>query len=105
MKPMNLSPLHFHRFCQIVTDYLALGHFCIYQKHLEQIETKHTDSHKKSTPVYVELVNKTQIILDMIESLRHNPKEVLRRELSELGEVISELLELEDHLFCLHQPS
>ena len=90
-------------FCQLLIDYIAIGHFELYQRISEGIERRHeivtlADSIypriEKTTQVAVEFNDKYDSGRDLTEIT----KDQLTSHLSKLGEELATRIELEDQL-------
>ena len=90
-------------FCQILMDYCSAGHFEIYQQLLD--EAKHYDDGgleqaKRALPVLEEMTQQCVDFNDKYDSAEHCLEKIsdLSKDLSDLGETLSERFELEDQL-------
>lgn len=90
-------------FCQILIDYCSAGHFEIYQQLLD--EAKHYDDGglelaKRAIPVLEEMTQQCVDFNDKYDNAEHCLEKIsdLSKDLSDLGETLSERFELEDQL-------
>ncbi len=90
-------------FCQILMDYCSAGHFEIYQQLLE--EAKHyddggTELANRAYPVLEEMTQQCVDFNDKYDTAEHCIEKItdLQKDLSDLGEMLSERFELEDQL-------
>lgn len=90
-------------FCQVLIDYCSAGHFEIYKQLLEEAKQFNDGGVELAEKVYPILEEMTQQCLDFndkYDTAEHCLEKVadLRKDLSELGEILSERFELEDQL-------
>jgi len=98
--PMNVKV---QAFCQVLIDYCSAGHFEIYEQLLKEAQEFDDGGTELANQVFPILEEMTQIFVDFndkydtaehcLESITDLPKD-----LSELGELLSERFELEDQL-------
>lgn len=90
-------------FCELVVDYIAAGHFGLYQRIAEGTERRHRvlDLARK---LYPKIERTTRIALDFSEKYKidgkHDRPDKLQRDLSKLGEALTTRIELEDQLIA-----
>lgn len=88
-------------FCQILVDYVSMGHFEIYQLINEGTERRQK-VRSVSSEVYPKLVEATDRIVDFNDKYEQLSETLLRRDFdadfAKLGEVLSLRSELEDQL-------
>ena len=88
-------------FCQILVDYIAAGHFVLYERILEKRERRKAII-KLAEKIYPEIEKLTQIALDFNEKYivdQVNPDiNKLKNDFSVLGEALTARIELEDQL-------
>jgi len=90
-------------FCQILVDYIAAGHFGLYQRIVSGTERRQ-EVIGQATEIYPEIEEATHTALAFNERYQ-DPKdgaefESLPRDLSQLGEVLTARIELEDELIA-----
>jgi len=95
------SQKHVEAFCQLLIDYASFGHFCIYERLLDMLNSVGAvDNHIEE--LLLELKDTTNALLyfnDLHETDSHLVDEArFTRLLSKVGEVIAERLDLEDNL-------
>jgi len=88
-------------FCQVLVDYIAAGHFGLYERISQGKEKRRTVADLANT-VYPKIEESTQIALEF--SSKYNPERIktglnnLQKDLSVLGEALTTRIELEDQL-------
>ncbi|MBN2700301.1 MAG: Rsd/AlgQ family anti-sigma factor [Methylothermaceae bacterium] len=89
-----------NRFCQILIDYISLGHFGIYQYLLNGTERRRKvlEAAEKLYPAISETAEAALDFNDRYEKAQLTDPERLARELSQLGEALASRIELEDQL-------
>ena len=97
-----VDPEELRRFCQIMVDYTAMGHFEVYQRIIEGKERRQAVKDVAAT-VYPKIAETTDYLVDFndkYDGFDGSGGEVgmLERDLSKLGEVIAERGELEDRI-------
>ncbi len=88
------------RFCQVLIDYISLGHFGIYRRIIEGTERRRSVV-EAAERFYPRIAEATEVALkfnDQYENAQLTDHDVLRRELSKLGEALATRIELEDRL-------
>lgn len=90
------------RFCQIMVDYTAMGHFEVYQRIIEGKERRRAVK-EVAAEVYPAIAETTDYLVDFndkYDAFEGTPDDVdmLARDLSKLGEVIAVRGELEDRI-------
>jgi len=88
-------------FCQVLIDYISLGHFGIYQRIAEGNERRQNvlNVAQQVYPKLVELTDHAVAFNDKYEHLRDEAlKKELNTDLSALGESLASRIELEDQL-------
>ena len=88
------------RFCQIMIDYISLGHFGIYRRIIEGTERRRNVV-AAAEKLYPAIAEATEVALkfnDQYETGRLKDRDLLIRELSKLGEALATRIELEDQL-------
>ncbi len=88
------------RFCQVLIDYISLGHFGIYRRIIEGTERRRRVV-EAAERFYPRIAEATEVALkfnDRYENAQLTDHDVLRRELSKLGEALATRIELEDRL-------
>ncbi len=88
------------KFCQILIDYISLGHFGIYQRIINGTERrkKVLDAAQR---LYPDIAQATEVALkfnDKYENANFKDMNELTQELSNLGEALATRIELEDRL-------
>jgi len=94
----------FRTFCQTLIDYTALGHFEIYQRIIEGKERR-TAVKEVADQVYPNIAKTTDFLIDFNDKYdafvaSGDQISMFENELSQLGEVIGERVELEDRLLA-----
>ena len=88
-------------FCQIMVDYLAAGHFGLYQRVVDGNERRQ-DISDLAAELYPEIAKTTQFALDFNDKYEHETEdafdESFSEDLSQLGEALATRIELEDRL-------
>ncbi|GAB4358076.1 MAG: Rsd/AlgQ family anti-sigma factor [Methylohalobius crimeensis] len=89
-----------NRFCQILIDYISLGHFGIYQYLLNGTERRRKvlEAAEKLYPAISKTAEAALDFNDRYEKAQLTDPERLSRELSQLGEALASRIELEDQL-------
>jgi len=88
-------------FCQLLVDYISLGHFGVYQRILDGSERRKAiiDAAER---LYPKISKATGVVLDFNDKYQTlTPKMILNdlsNDLSELGEQLANRIELEDQL-------
>ena len=88
-------------FCEILVDYIAAGHFILYDRILEKKERRKAiiDMAEK---IYPEIERYTQVALDFNEKYYASGKDLdtseLKKDISGLGEALTSRIELEDRI-------
>ncbi|MFT4775925.1 MAG: regulator of sigma D [Oleispira sp.] len=90
-------------FCQVLMDYCSAGHFEIYQQLLDeakQYEDGGTELAKRAYPVLEEITQQFVDFNDKYDNTEHCIEKIsdLTKDLSDLGEMLSERFEVEDQL-------
>mgnify|MGYP000047120460 FL=1 len=90
-------------FCQLLMDYCSAGHFEIYQQLLDeakQYDDGGLELAKRAIPVLEEMTQQCVDFNDKYDSAEHCLEKIsdLSKDLSDLGETLSERFELEDQL-------
>ena len=90
-------------FCELVVDYIAAGHFGLYQRIAEGKERRNKVVALART-IYPEIERTTQIALAFSEKYKidgkHDRPDRLQNNLSEVGEALTTRIELEDQLIA-----
>ncbi|MEE9572382.1 MAG: Rsd/AlgQ family anti-sigma factor [Candidatus Neomarinimicrobiota bacterium] len=88
-------------FCQILVDYIAVGHFILYDRILDNKERRKTII-ELAEIIYPEIEKYTQVALDFNEKYNANQDDIdgekLKNDISILGEALTARIELEDKL-------
>ena len=91
------------KFCELVVDYIAAGHFGLYQRITEGKERRNKVVALART-IYPEIERTTQIALAFSENNtidgKHDRPDRLQNDLSELGVALTTRIELEDQLIA-----
>ena len=100
----DVDPEELRRFCQIMVDYTAMGHFEVYQRIIEGKERRQAVK-DVAAEVYPRIANTTDYLVDFNDKYdgfdgSGDEVDMLRRDLSKLGEVIAERGELEDRILA-----
>ncbi len=88
-------------FCEILVDYIAAGHFILYDRILNKKERRKKIIELASN-IYPEIEKYTQVAVDFNEKY-NSPKddvnrEIFKKDISRLGEALTARIELEDKL-------
>lgn len=90
-------------FCELLVDYIAAGHFGLYQRIADGRERRNRVA-ALAHNVYPEIEKTTQIALDFSEKYKidgtHDRPARLQNDLSELGVALTTRIELEDQLIA-----
>ena len=90
-------------FCQILVDYIAVGHFELYDRIIAGKERRKAVA-ELAEKIYPEIEQTTNIALEFSEKYNNDNKTRdsthLKNDLSILGEVLTTRIELEDQLIC-----
>ena len=109
LQASNLEPAHFEpedqdlleEFCQVLVDYIAAGHFGLYERIAAGKERRQTVA-GTAKQIYPRIEKSTQFALEFNEkySAENTNKtyDNLSKDLSSLGELLSARMELEDQL-------
>lgn len=88
-------------FCEILVDYIAAGHFILYDRILEKKERRKAII-EMAEKIYPEIERYTQKALDFNEKYNSEGADFitddLKKDMSSLGEVLTSRFELEDRL-------
>ena len=88
-------------FCQLMVDYLAAGHFGLYQRFMDGQERRQ-DICKLAEELYPQIAKTTQFALDFNDKYEHETEDAFNEEFSEdlskLGQALATRIELEDRL-------
>jgi len=88
-------------FCEILVDYLAAGHFSLYQRCIDGQERRE-DIRTLAEQLYPRIAKTTQIALDFNDKYESNKTNELKPafsdDLSQLGQALAIRIELEDKL-------
>jgi regulator of sigma D len=90
-------------FCQILIDYCSAGHFEIYQQLLDEAKQYNdggVELVKRAYPILEEMTQQCVDFNDKYDTAEHCLEKIsdLGKDLSDLGEMLSERFELEDQL-------
>jgi len=100
----NLDPTKLRRFCQIMVDYTAMGHFEVYQRIIEGKERRNAVK-QVADEVYPAIAETTDFLIDFndkYDAFDATPEEVelLNGDLAKLGQILSIRGELEDQILA-----
>lgn len=88
-------------FCQVLVDYIASGHFGLYERIVEGTERRRSVS-DLAVKLYPRIDETTQVALAFNEKYAASRGDIdtsaLHRELSELGEQLTDRIEYEDQI-------
>lgn len=88
-------------FCQLMVDYLAAGHFGLYQRFIDGQERR-KDICELAEELYPQIAKTTQFALDFNDKYEHETEgafnEEFAEDLSKLGQALATRIELEDRL-------
>ncbi len=90
------------RFCQVMIDYISLGHFGIYHRIVNGTERR-LGVLQAAEALYPAIAAATEVALkfnDLCENAQLTEPDILLRELSKLGEALATRIELEDQLIA-----
>src|SRR5690606_25008359 len=84
-------------FCQVLTDYMAAGHFGLYQRIAEGKERRREVANIARS-IYPQIEQSTQLALEFSEKYRAGSSNYtnLANDLSSIGETLATRIELED---------
>ncbi len=102
----QVKPGELQSFCQILVDYIALGHFEIYQRIIEGKERRSV-VRKVAEDVYPAIVETTDHLVDFndkYDGFDDEDADQLVNDLSRIGEVLAVRGELEDRLLTAMRP-
>ena len=88
------------KFCQVLMDYMAFGHFEIYER-IAHGDEKRSDVIKVAEKVYDRVVEATEYAVafnDKYDSTKNYTNDQLEKDLSILGEELAIRVEMEDKL-------
>lgn len=98
----SVDPEELRRFCQIMVDYTAMGHFEVYQRIIEGKERRQAvkDAAARAYPAIAETTDYLVDFNDKYDGFDGSSEEVemLGADLSRLGEIIGVRGELEDRI-------
>lgn len=88
-------------FCQLMVDYLAAGHFGLYQRFIDGQERRQ-EICKLAEELYPQIAKTTELALDFNDKYEHETEDAFTEEFSEdlskLGQALATRIELEDRL-------
>jgi regulator of sigma D len=107
----GLEPFEHHRgkipakellqeFCQVLVDYLAAGHFSLYERIANGTERRQNVA-QLAAQVYSKIADSTQAALDFNDKYDGQHFEIamsFQNDLSRLGEILASRIEMEDRL-------
>lgn len=99
----EISPEQIQEFCQLLIDYIAIGHFELYQRISEGGERRQ-EIVKLANTIYPRIEQTTQVAVEFNDKydngrdLNTVPQDQLTSHLSKLGEELATRIELEDQL-------
>ena len=100
-KPAKPAQVLLQEFCQILVDYIAVGHFGLYERIVNGKERRR-DIADLAGRIYPRIANSTQIALDFNDKYDCEDHceitDELQNDLSHLGETLAQRIELEDKL-------
>ncbi len=97
--------LHFHRFSEVLVDYISAGHFEIYEQLIQEGLEFQDGSVELARQLYPVIEKTTEVVLDFNDKCVDNgDTRTLARDLSQLGEALEARFEAEDRLIeALHK--
>ena len=100
----SVDPTQLRRFCQIMVDYTAMGHFEVYQRIIEGKERRNAVK-EVADEVYPAIAETTDFLIDFndkYDAFDATPDEVelLTADLAKLGQILSIRGELEDQILA-----
>jgi regulator of sigma D len=102
--PGNSVAKTVQEFCQLLVDYIAAGHFTLYERIVNGEERRQRVA-EVADDIYPDIAATTGAALDFNDKYEHpekvNDDEQLARDLSALGEQLASRIELEDKLIRL----
>lgn len=103
-EPFAVDHEHLRRFCQIMVDYTAMGHFEVYQRIIEGMERRQAVK-DAANDVYPAIAETTDYLVDFddrYENFDASPDELerLKGDLSRLGEIIVLRSKFEDQILA-----
>lgn len=100
-RPEKPAQVLLQEFCQILVDYIAVGHFGLYERIVNGNERRR-DLADLAQRIYPRIAESTQIALDFNDKYDCEDHceitEALQKDLSKLGEDLAQRIELEDKL-------
>lgn len=102
LETQSVNPKQLRRFCQIMVDYTAMGHFEVYQRIIEGKERR-VAVKVTSDEVYPAIAETTDFLVDFNDKYdafegSADDIEMLSNDLSRLGQIIAIRGELEDQI-------
>ncbi|HEX7043990.1 MAG TPA: Rsd/AlgQ family anti-sigma factor [Burkholderiales bacterium] len=90
-------------FCQLLVDYIAVGHFCLYERIVNGTERRREIA-ALAHELYPRIADTTSVALDFNDKYDCTKPvdfdDVFKRDLSRLGEELAVRIELEDRLIA-----
>jgi len=89
------------RLCQLLVDYVSVGHFEVYYELIREAESFADGSDKLANEIVPSIGDTTEVILGFDEKYPSQEPADLGADMSLLGEVLESRFELEDRLITL----
>ncbi len=92
---------HLQEFCQVLVDYIAFGHFEVYDR-ITRGDERRTDVVELAEKIYPRIAEATDVAVEFNDKYDASDHELqldrLSKDLSKLGEELATRIELEDQL-------
>ena len=96
----------FHRFCEVLVDYVSAGHFEIYEQLIQEAVEFQDGGTELARQLYPVIASTTGVVLDFNDRCleKKGDRQPLARDLSQLGVALEARFEAEDRLIeALHR--
>lgn len=109
LRPLSETAGHyqteFHRFCEVLVDYVSAGHFEVYEQLLQEAVEFQDGGIELARQLYPVIAKTTEVVLDFNDRyLEQGAAPHLARGLSQLGEALEARFDIEDRLIeTLHR--
>ena len=100
------DPTELNRFCQILVDYVSVGHFEIFEK-ISEATTQKNSHWQRAKTLVKSLVNTTKAPMDFSDKYANTShltrcENTFKHDLSKLGEELAKRMDLEDNLIKIY---
>lgn len=96
--PQRFNPEHLQTFCELLIDYVSVGHFKIFER-LAEAKANSVENPKLDQKLLGDILQSTHAILDFNDKYeKESIKGILAEDLSTLGHNLAHRLDLEDQL-------